>query len=98
MGVRNGKHYIMGLVLVALTSVITLVIAEVASTVTDAPVQNAIQAGEIELLRQQLQMVEDNQQEFKRSVDKDFERMQVASTKILRELEKVNATMRAHIH
>ena len=98
VGVRNGKHYMMGLFLVALTSVITLAIADVARTVKDAPVNNAIQAGEISQLRLQIKMLENNQLEFKRSVDKDFEQMQEASEKILHQIEKVNATMRAHIH
>ena len=105
VGVRNGKHYLMGIVLIAITSVVTLAIADVARTVKDAPVNNAIQAGEIKLLRQKIEMVETNlfkmeknQQNFKRSVDKDFDQMREASEKILHQLEKVNATMRAHIH
>ena len=105
MGVRNGKHYIMGLVLVALTSVITLAIADVARTVKDAPVNNAIQAGEIKLLRQQINMVEvlvqkmeQNQREFKKSADKDFKELRATNTDILTELKNVNATMRTHIH
>lgn len=105
MGVRNGKHYIMGLVLVALTSVITLAIADVARTVKDAPVNNAIQAGEIKLLRQQINMVEvlvqkmeQNQREFKKSADKDFKELRATNTDILAELKNVNATMRTHIH
>ena len=105
MGVRNGKHYIMGLVLVALTSVITLAIADVARTVKDAPVNNAIQAGEIKLLRQQINMVEvlvqkmeQNQREFKKSADKDFKELRATNTDILTELKNVNATMITHIH
>jgi hypothetical protein len=105
MGVRNGKNYVMGLVLVALTSGITLVIAEVARTVTDAPINNAIQAGEIKLLGQQINMVEvlvqkmeQNQREFKKSADKDFKELRTTNTNILAELKNVNATMITHIH
>ena len=105
VGVRNGKHYLMGIVLIAITSVVTLAIADVARTVKDAPVNNAIQAGEIKLLRQKIEMVElqikmleNNQLEFKRSVDKDFDAMREASEKILSQLEKMNATIRAHVH
>ena len=98
MGVRNGKGYLAALVLVALTAVITLTIGDVVSTVKDAPVNNAIQAGEINQLRLQIKMLENNQLEFKRSVDKDFDAMREASEKILSQLEKMNATIRAHVH
>ena len=105
MGVRNGKHYLMGIVLVAMTSLITLAIADVARTVKDAPVNNAIQAGEIKLLRQKIEMVESNllqmeknQHEFKESVDNDFEVLRHTNASILKELRSVNQTMRAHIH
>jgi hypothetical protein len=58
MGVRNGKNYVGALVLVAVTAVVTLAIGDVARTVKEAPVQNAIRAGEIQQLRLQIKTVE----------------------------------------
>ena len=103
MGVRNGKHYVMGLFLVALTAIITLAIGDVARTVRDAPVQNAIQAGEIKSLREKLGMVESNiqkmernQREFKAAADEEFKELRAVTGAILRELKSVNTTMKAY--
>lgn len=94
MGVRNGKNYVAALVLVVFTSVITLAIGKVASTVNEAPVQSAVQAEQIKRLRNDIKALEDTQRAFKKSVDEDFEEMRAATTQILVEIERVNATVR----
>ncbi len=97
MGVRNGKGYIMGLVLVGLTAVITLSVGDVFHKASDAPVQNAIQAGEIKLLRLQIKTLEENQREFQESVDEKFMELRESSADILKEVKKGNETIRDHI-
>lgn len=101
MGVRNGKNYVYGLVLVAVTAVVTLAIGDVARTVKEAPVQNAIRAGEIESLRVQVRNIEQQQREFKKAVDQEFAELRAdmkhANEKILRELERANAALRRHM-
>jgi hypothetical protein len=97
MGVRNGKNYMAALVLVALTSVVTLAIADVARTVKDAPVNKAVQAEQIKQLRQQVEGIEKNQRDFKRSVDQEFESIEKANAELLREIQKANAVLQQHI-
>ncbi len=95
--VRNGKGYIIGLVLVGLTAVISLSIGDVFHKASNAPVQNAIQAGEIELLRLQIKTLEDNQLKFQGSVNEKFKELKETSNDILKEVKKGNETMRDHI-
>jgi hypothetical protein len=97
MGVRNGKNYLGALALVALTAVITLAIGDVARTVRSAPVNDAIQAGQIEQLRLQIKMVENNQVAFKASVDQKFGEAKADSEQILIEIRRLDRSLREHM-